>query len=87
MARSDQVKVTFSLPADEPPGAVSVVGDFNGWQPGAHAMVRRANGARSVSVTLATGTTVRFRYLATDGHWFDDPQADEVDADGGVLRL
>jgi hypothetical protein len=48
-------------------------------------MVKRANGQRSVSVTLPAGTTVRFRYLGEDGHWFDEPEADAVDADGSVV--
>ncbi|MGW7065084.1 hypothetical protein ACWGHM_42280 [Streptomyces sp. NPDC054904] len=28
--REDRTEVTFVLPADTPPGPVSVVGDFNG---------------------------------------------------------
>ncbi|MCY0939711.1 hypothetical protein [Streptomyces sp. H34-S4] len=34
--RKDRTEVTFILPADTPPGPVSVVGDFNDWQPGVH---------------------------------------------------
>ena len=30
------VRVTFALPTDSPGGAVSVVGDFNNWDPFAH---------------------------------------------------
>jgi hypothetical protein len=30
---------------------------------------------------------VHFRYLDSDGHWFDDPDAGEVDDNGGLLRL
>lgn len=87
VAGRDQVKLTFSLPADTPAGQVSVVGDFNDWRPGSHVLVKRANGQRSAAVTVPAGSTVRFRYLATDGVWFDDPDADSVDADGGLLRV
>jgi 1,4-alpha-glucan branching enzyme len=87
IAKSDEVKVTFSLPAEEPAGPVSVVGDFNEWRPGAHPLVRRANGSRSVAVTLPAGTTQRFRYLAEGGRWFDDADADAVDHEASVLRL
>jgi 1,4-alpha-glucan branching enzyme len=77
------VRVTFALPADEPRGAVSVVGDFNDWNPFAHPLRRRANGTRSAAVTVPAGTTLRFRYLADGGIWFDDeaaPMRDGQDA-------
>lgn len=86
VAKSSDVKVTFALPQDQPSGAVSVVGDFNGWTPGRHVLAKRANGTRSVAVTLPAGTTTRFRYLGEQGHWFDDPDADR-DGDAGVIRL
>lgn len=85
-AKGTDVKVTFALPQDEPTGSVSVVGDFNDWTPGRHVLAKRTNGTKSVSVTVPTGTTVRFRYLGENGHWFDDPDADR-DGDAGVLRL
>ena len=37
------VKVTFVLPVDLTARGCSAVGDFNGWQPGAHQMRRRSN--------------------------------------------
>ncbi|ACY95884.1 MULTISPECIES: isoamylase early set domain-containing protein [Thermomonospora] len=81
-----KTRVTFSLPADEPPGTVSVVGDFNDWEPGRHELVKRRNGTRSVSVTLAPGT-YRFRYLGTGGLWFDDDTADAIDSQGSVITI
>jgi hypothetical protein len=69
------VRITFALPADEPNGAVSVVGDFNDWNPFAHPLRRRANGTRSAVVTVPAGVTLRFRYLAEGGLWFDDETA------------
>jgi len=79
-------RVTFSLPASEPAGAVSVVGDFNAWEPGRHELVLRRNGRRSVSVVLPPGEH-RFRYLAADGVWLDDDGADQVDTSGSWIRL
>jgi len=79
-------RVTFSLPGGEPAGEVSVVGDFNSWEPGRHALVPRRNGTRSVSVVLPPGEH-RFRYLATDGVWLDDETADEVGPDGSWIRV
>ncbi len=70
--RDGSVRVTFTLPADEPDAAVSVVGNFNDWNPFAHPLRRRANRTRSVAVTVPVGSTLHFRYLAEGGLWFDD---------------
>ena len=85
VAKTGDVKLTFTLPPDQPSGDVSVVGTFNDWTPGAHKLVRRTNGTRSISVTVPAGATVRFRYLGQDGHWFDEPDADTVDPEGCVV--
>ncbi|MCX4960973.1 hypothetical protein [Streptomyces virginiae] len=48
--KKDRTEVTFVLPADIPPGPVSVVGDFNDWQPGVHTLeARKDASARSRS--------------------------------------
>ncbi len=73
--RSGTSKIQFVLPDDVHDGPVSAVGDFNGWRPGAHKLVRRSNGTRSVSVTVPAGQELRFRYLGSGGVWFDDPEA------------
>ena len=70
--RDGTVRVTFALPTDEPGGAVSVVGDFNNWDPYAHPLRKRANRTRSAAVTVESGSTLHFRYLAEGGVWFDD---------------
>ena len=81
-----KTRVTFILAGDEPPGTVSVVGDFNDWKPGRHELLKRRNGTRSVSVTLPAGEH-RFRYLGTGGLWFDDDEADRIDDHGGVIAV
>jgi 1,4-alpha-glucan branching enzyme len=70
--RDGTVRVTFALPTDTPSGSVSVVGNFNDWDPFAHPLRRRGNGTRSASVTVPAGSTLHFRYLAEGGAWFDD---------------
>ncbi len=82
--RDGTVRVTFALPADEPAGAVSVVGNFNDWDPFAHPLRRRANQTRSAAVTVRSGSTLRFRYLAEGGIWFDD---ESVPANGGDVTI
>jgi 1,4-alpha-glucan branching enzyme len=73
------VKVTFALPLAGPDLATSVVGDFNGWNPFTHPMKRRSNGTRSVTLEVPAGATYRFKYLAEDGTWFCDADADGVE--------
>jgi 1,4-alpha-glucan branching enzyme len=73
--KSGKTKIQFVLPDDVHDGPVSAVGDFNGWRPGAHKLVRRSNGTRSVTVTVPPGQELRFRYLGSGGVWFDDPDA------------
>lgn len=70
------VKVTFVVLMSQCDRPVSVVGDFNGWDPLATPLRKRSNGTRSASVELPTGTTHRFKYLAEDGEWFCDDDAD-----------
>lgn len=74
------VKVTFAVPDDGLP--VSVVADFNEWNPAKHPLRKRANGTRSVAVTLPEGTVARFRYLRDAGHFFDDPEGDAYEPNG-----
>jgi 1,4-alpha-glucan branching enzyme len=69
------VKVNFILPKDAVTGKVSVVGDFNGWDPTAHPLRPRSNGTRSVTVTLPPGRRFSFKYLAEGDRWIDDDSA------------
>jgi 1,4-alpha-glucan branching enzyme len=84
--RNGKTRITFSLPTDQPAGAVSVVGDFNDWKPGQHELTRRRNGTRSVTADLTAGSYT-FRYLATGDVWFDDPSADRIDESGSIIEI
>ena len=77
-----KAKVQLVLPDTIHDGPVSAVGTFNDWTPGRHRLIRRSNGTRSVTVTVASGQELRFRYLGTGGRWFDDP-----DAYDGIIRV
>ena len=83
--KGGKVHLTFVLPADQPEGRVSVVGDFNEWTPGVHTLVKRSNGTRSVKVAVPPGAEYEFRYLAEGGVWFDDPQLDDQNRQNGVV--
>ncbi|MEV0985963.1 hypothetical protein [Streptomyces sp. NPDC049949] len=75
----DRTKVTFVLPADGPPGPVSVVGDFNDWQPGIHTLRPRKDGKRAVTVEPGPERAHSFRYLAAGDYWFNEEGDDEHD--------
>jgi hypothetical protein len=74
----DGQDVSFILDTDE---RVSVIGDFNRWDPHAHPLVADASGRRVATASLAPGSYA-FRYLAEGGRFFDDPDADSY-ADNG----
>ncbi|MCU0268554.1 MAG: isoamylase early set domain-containing protein [Acidimicrobiales bacterium] len=75
-----EVKITFALPAEV--GPVSVVGDFNGWDPSVNPLKARSNGTRSAVLKLEKNQTYRFRYLGDGGVFFDDENADDREPNG-----
>lgn len=89
MNHGSQVKVTFSLPADHP--AVGVAGDFNQWDPTAMRLRKRGD-VRSASVTLDSGARYAFRYVDSEGNWFDEDHVEAYEDNGfggtnGILVL
>jgi 1,4-alpha-glucan branching enzyme len=78
--------VTFVIPADQPCGQVSVVGDFNDWQPGAHPFVERGDGTRAVTIALPREQRYGFRYLAHGDYWFDDEESDGREGHNSILH-
>lgn len=80
-------KVMLVLPDDVHDGPVSAVGTFNDWTPGKHKLVRRSNGTRSVSIEVPQGTEIHFRYLGSGGRWFDELDAEFIDAEGSVIHV
>lgn len=74
--KGNQVKVTFVVPDNPDLPRISVVGDFNDWDPNAHKLMRRSNKTRSVSLLLDTGSQYAFRYCTDAGEWFNDEAAD-----------
>jgi hypothetical protein len=79
---SDKVKVNFVLPKDTVTGKVSVVGDFNGWDPMVHPLRPRSNGTRSIAITLPAQRRFAFRYLDEAGQWIDDDAAHAYEDNG-----
>ncbi|MFD3682472.1 isoamylase early set domain-containing protein [Streptomyces sp. NPDC058613] len=80
-----RTEVTFVLPADTPPGPVSVVGDFNEWKPGTHELTPRPDGTRAVTVALPARASHSFRYLAAGDYWFNDDSTQAQDNGNSLL--
>lgn len=70
-------KVTFAVSADTVNGAksVSVVGDFNEWNP--TALKKQKDGTFKASVELEKGREFAFRYLVDNDNWINDEAADK----------
>ena len=68
-------QVTFKFIRPES-SAVSVVGDFNSWNPEKNVMKKTKSGEYSARLSLKPGR-YNYKYLASDG-WYTDPQADLV---------
>ena len=83
--RTSTRTITFALPAGHPAGKVSVVGNFNDWTPGAAPLKKRSNGTISAAVSVPADYIVAFRYLGENGTWFDDADADFIDAGASVI--
>ena len=73
------VLVTFVIDDDRP---VSVVGNFNDWDPYRDPFVEEIDGRRYVTVSLPADTVACFRYLALSGEFYDDPDADRLEPNG-----
>jgi hypothetical protein len=73
------VLVTFMIDDERP---VSVVGDFNGWDPSRDPFVEEIDGRRYVTVSVPADTVTCFRYLADGGEFFDDAAADRIEPNG-----
>ena len=73
------VLVTFVIDDTRP---VSVVGDFNDWDPTRHPVIDEPDGHRYLTVSLPADTPVAVRYLAEGGDFYDDPTADRIEPNG-----
>ena len=69
-----QVEVTFRI-ALSGIDRLSLLGDFNHWNPSAQPLTQDADGLWSGAVTLADGE-YRYRYIANGVDWINDPQAE-----------
>jgi 1,4-alpha-glucan branching enzyme len=75
-------KVTFEVSAEAVNGgkSVSLLGDFNDWNP--TALKKQKDGNFKASVELEKGKEFAFRYLVDNDVWINDEAADKYVASG-----
>ncbi|MEO0058712.1 MAG: hypothetical protein RLZZ312_359 [Bacteroidota bacterium] len=84
-------KVTFSIVA-KTASVVSVVGDFNSWDPKVGELAKLKNGTFKATFDLPKDASYEFKYLV-DGDYVNEPEADSfifngfANAENGVLVL
>ena len=71
-------KVTFRVSKEMAAGAdaVTVVGDFNNWDPIETPLNKLKSGEFTAVVELESGKSYEFRYLVGGASWYNDPEAD-----------
>ncbi|UJH90402.1 isoamylase early set domain-containing protein [Antarcticibacterium sp. 1MA-6-2] len=67
-------KVTFTVPAKDAE-SVSVVGDFNEWDPKKTVLKKSKAGIFKGTVSVPAKNTYEFKYLI-DGNYVNEPEAD-----------
>lgn len=72
-------QITFKLPKEicENFEEVSIVGDFNNWDPHQNKFCHRnSDGSSSLELVLDAGKEYQFRYLCDGQIWLNEPEAD-----------
>ncbi len=64
-----RVTVEFELPATVEAEEVAVVGDFNGWNPGANRLARAGDGTWRLSLQLEPNRQYRYSYVLDRARW------------------
>ncbi len=77
-------KVTFRLPAEAVPAdaIVTLVGEFNNWDPSGTPMTALKSGEYKVTLDLPVGHQYEFRYLINGRIWENDWEADRYAPSG-----
>lgn len=73
-------RVTFKYPNEEQAESAVLVGEFNEWVLGATPMKKLKDGSFSVTISLKSGYSYRFRYVLDGNVWVNDLEADSYAA-------
>ncbi len=84
-------RVTFKLSAEIEAETAVLCGDFNEWNQESHPMKQLKDGSFSVTISVPSNQTYRFRYLLDGERWENDWEADayapnEHGSDDSILQ-
>ena len=71
-------RVTFKVAPEAHVETVSLCGEFNDWDGDVHPLERRKDGSFSVTLSLESDDSYRFRYLLDQKRWGNDDAADDL---------
>ena len=72
----ENCRVTFELPTEVKAKKVVLCGDFNDWDKTRHKLKQRKKGNFSLTITLKSGHSYRYRYWVDGDRWENDWEAD-----------
>ena len=79
--KSKLTSVTFETDQFQSAATISLVGEFNDWEPASTPMKRRKDGSWSVTMRLAKlpdKTRYEYRFVVDGKTWVPDAKADEL---------
>ena len=77
LKNKDVCKVTFYTPKAIEAEQVTLVGDFNEWNPSATPMDALKDGRFKITVELTKDSEYQFRYFVDGNEWHNDWEADK----------
>ena len=75
-SRPNTLQVTFAMPDSTWAESISLVGDFNDWDPEAHPLARSLAAGWHVTLELERGHSYEYRYLLDRSEWSNNCNAD-----------
>lgn len=80
LASKPECKVTFKLSKEIAAAydKVSLVGEFNNWDPKATTMKKLKAGDFTVTINLEKDKDYQFKYLADNENWINEEEADKL---------
>lgn len=76
-ARCEVVQVKFFIPTGAWATEISLVGDFNNWDPEVHQLEHSLHNGWRITLELPRGHEYHYRYLLDRSEWCNDSNADD----------
>ena len=78
VSKSDKISVVFEIEGFDDAREISLVGDFNDWEPARTPMRRRKDGSWAATVRLPNDHRFEYKILVDGNTWLADQQADAL---------